>query len=123
MTQRRSVFFGLPEADHQRLDRLYPGALGEILECFAAVGQIGELGGGQADLLGEFRALGAEFRRDFRQRAFESHAGLDAYQQKVQCVRPSPLNRRLTFGDSILHINPWKVETDQRCGNSYGELR
>ena len=63
LAQRRAVFLGLVQRGRHRLDAGMAAALGEIFEGLAAVGQIGELGGGQRQFLGQLDGLRCRSRR------------------------------------------------------------
>ena len=53
----RAVALGLDERRRHGLDAGEAGALAEVLERLAAIRQVGQLGGGQRQLFGEFQRL------------------------------------------------------------------
>ena len=83
----RAVALRLLQGHAHRLDALEIGALGEVLVGLAAVLQIGQLGGGQRQLLGERDRLRADLGRHPLKRGLDRHAGFDADQQQIERVR------------------------------------
>ena len=51
MADRRAVAFGLDQAGSHGLDARNTGTLAEVLEGHAAILQVGQLGGGEAEAL------------------------------------------------------------------------
>lgn len=64
LAHRRAVFLGLIQRRRDGLDALMAAAFGQIVESLAAVGQIGQFGGGQRQFLGQLGGLGADFGSD-----------------------------------------------------------
>ena len=65
LTDRRAVALGLDQRRGHGFDAGDAGALAEILEGLAAVLQVGQLGGRQAQLFGELQRLARNFLGDF----------------------------------------------------------
>ena len=74
----------------------------EVLVGDLAVLQIGQLGRGQGELLGQRDRLAADFVATLPERHFDRHAGFDADQQQVERVGKGALDRELALGDRVL---------------------
>jgi len=77
-------------------------ALGQIVESLAAVGQIGQFGGGQRQFLGQFRRLAADLGGDAGEGGFDRHARFHADQHKVERVGKRLHDRLLAALDHVV---------------------
>jgi len=104
LAHRGAIFLRLAETDDQGAHDIESGALGQIVVSLGAIRQVGQFGGEQRELFGEFRALRSDLVGDFRQRTFQSHAGLDADQKQIERIRPRAPDRQLSLADPISQV-------------------
>ena len=71
LADRCAVAFGLDQSRCHRLDPGNARALAEVFEGLSALLQIGELGGGEAQLLGKLQRLAANLGGDFAKAGFD----------------------------------------------------
>jgi hypothetical protein len=79
----------------------------------APVRQIGQLGGRQVELLGQFGRGRADFLGDAAEGGFDRQAGLDADQQQVQRIGEGRGERRLPPLDRVDHQDRRQKEAGQ----------
>ena len=85
--QRRAEFGGLQQRVHDAADRAQVGAGVQILERLLALGQVGQLGRGDAEFLAELGPGQFELARHADQRGVEAEPRLGADHQQVERVR------------------------------------
>ena len=94
LPERRAVALRLLQRHADRFHAVEVGALGEVLVGLLAILQVGQLGGGQRQLLGQRDRLRADLAREtFLKAGLDRHAGFDADQQQVERIRKRALDR------------------------------
>ena len=78
----------------------------------AAVGEVRELGGRDAERLGQFKRASADLGRDLVEGRFYGHAGLHADQHQIQRIGKRPLDRLLAALDEVGDEQIRQIETE-----------